>query len=138
MVPTLYFDLGSPYAYLAVERAESILGRAPELEPVLLGAIFKWRGWGSWVLTPERDRRLAEIEQRARRYGLPGIVWPNAWPSDGLPAMRAAMWAKQQGGVDEFARAVFHARFARGEDLADMSVLTGCAERAGLDGEALP
>lgn len=134
---TLYFDLGSPYAYLAVERAESVLGRPPELEPVLLGAIFKRRGHGSWAETRERDGKVAEIEGRALRYGLSRIVWPRTWPTDGLAAMRAATWAKRQGRVREFARAVFRAQFARGEDIADLVVLAACAVRAGLDPEAL-
>jgi 2-hydroxychromene-2-carboxylate isomerase len=47
--PILYFDLGSPYAYLAMQRAPSILRLAPETEPVLLGAIFARRGFGSWA-----------------------------------------------------------------------------------------
>ncbi len=134
---TLYFDLGSPYAYLAVERAASVLGRAPQLEPVLLGAIFKRRGHGSWSQTRERDRRVAEIEGRALRYGLAPIVWPPAWPTDGLAAMRAATWAKRQGRVREFVLTVFRAQFVRGQDIADLGVLTACAQRTGLDPEAL-
>lgn len=31
----LYFDLASPYSYLAVMRAEEVLGGEPELQPVL-------------------------------------------------------------------------------------------------------
>ena len=135
--PTLYFDLGSPYAYLAVERVESVLGRAPELQPVLLGAIFTWRGRGSWAHAPKRDRNVAEIERRARAYALPPIVWPPAWPTDGLAAMRAATWAKQQGGVREFVSEVFRAQFARGADIADLNVLAACAQRAGLNADAL-
>jgi|tagenome__1003787_1003787.scaffolds.fasta_scaffold17790688_2 2-hydroxychromene-2-carboxylate isomerase len=50
----LYFDLGSPYAYLAVLPAEVVLGRPPDLEPVLLGAIFGLRGHRSWSQTAER------------------------------------------------------------------------------------
>ena len=91
---TLYFDLGSPYAYLALERAGSVLGQAPELEPVLLGAIFRWRGRGSWARTDQRSVGMTEVERRARRYGLPSLVWPPAWPTDGLAAMRAATWAR--------------------------------------------
>src|SRR5829696_3481699 len=36
----LYYDLASPYAYLAVARAADVLGAEPELKPVLVGAIF--------------------------------------------------------------------------------------------------
>jgi 2-hydroxychromene-2-carboxylate isomerase len=137
MTPTLYFDLGSPYAYLAVERSGSVLGTAPELEPVLLGAIMKLRGRGSWAQTPERDAGIAEIDRRAERYGLPPIAWRANWPANGLAAMRAANWAKQQGRVHEFATEVFRAQFVRGESMEDLGVLAGCTERAGLDGEAM-
>jgi 2-hydroxychromene-2-carboxylate isomerase len=97
--PVLYFDLGSPYAYLAVARAAGVLGCEPELEPVLLGAIFRMRGWGSWSDGPERETRIADIEERARRCGLPPLQWPAGWPGDGLAAMRAATWAKREGAV---------------------------------------
>src|SRR5881409_293348 len=72
----LYFDLGSPYAYLAVERAGRVLGAEPELQPVLAGAIFAHRGYGSWALTDQRAAGEVEIERRAREYGLPPIAWP--------------------------------------------------------------
>jgi 2-hydroxychromene-2-carboxylate isomerase len=143
MPPVLYFDLGSPYAYLAVERADAVLGCAPELEPVLLGAIFRWRGSGSWARTDARAERIAEIEERARRYGLPRMTWPADWPADGLAAMRAATWAAREGRCVEFARAVFHRQFAAdadarsahsaGADITDLSVLSMCAGQAGLD-----
>ncbi|HVE67312.1 MAG TPA: DsbA family protein [Solirubrobacteraceae bacterium] len=133
----LYFDLGSPYAYLAVARAESVLGEAPELEPVLLGAIFRLRGSGSWSQTPERDRHVAEIERRAAAYGLPPIAWPSAWPADGLAAMRAATWAREQGTGAAFAHAAYRRAFAEGGDLADLDVLAGVTREAGLDGEAM-
>jgi 2-hydroxychromene-2-carboxylate isomerase len=137
MTPTLYFDLGSPYAYLGFERAEDVPGAEPELEPVLLGAIMKWRGRGSWSQTPQRDAGIAEIDRRAERYGLPAIAWHAHWPINTLSAMRAATWAKREGRVREFATVAFRAHFANGEDLADLAVLAACAERAGLDGGAM-
>lgn len=130
--PVLYIDLGSPYAYLALERAQAVLGAAPELEPVLLGAIFVRRGFGSWAATPAREGRVAEIDERARRYGLPPISWPDAWPADGLPAMRCAIWAKRQGALDAFARAVFREQFASGADISQRELLLACVEEAGL------
>ncbi len=130
---TLYFDLGSPYAYLALERAEAVLGRSLELEPVLVGAMFAWRGWGSWGRGPERARGMAEVQERAQRYGLDPIAWPSGWPTDGLAAMRAATWAKQQRRAEQFARAVFRRQFGQGADIAERAVLAECAALAELD-----
>ena len=109
--PVLYVDLGSPYAYLAVERAPALLGAEPELRPVLLGAIFARRGSGSWSATPERAARVADLEARAARAGLPPFAWPPGWPADGLAAMRAATWAAMQGRTTAFARSAFRLQF---------------------------
>jgi 2-hydroxychromene-2-carboxylate isomerase len=135
--PLLYVDLGSPYAYLAVERAPALLGAEPELRPVLLGAIFAWRGSGSWSATSERPARVADLEARAARAGLPPFAWPPGWPADGLAAMRAATWAAMQGRASAFARSAFRLQFAAGEDLADVAVLEAAARGAGLDPAAL-
>jgi 2-hydroxychromene-2-carboxylate isomerase len=131
--PVLYFDLGSPYAYLAVERAAAVLGTPPELEPVLLGAIFRKRGFGSWSATGIRATRVAELTARAERYGLPRLRLPDAWPADGLAAMRCATWAKLAGTGAAFARAAYRLQFAEGADIADASVLAAAAEESGLD-----
>jgi 2-hydroxychromene-2-carboxylate isomerase len=136
--PVLYFDLGSPYAYLAVMRAADVLGSPPELEPVLLGAIFQMRGWGSWSKTRERASRIADIEARARSRGLAPMHWPPGWPGNGLAAMRAATWAKREGALEAFAAAVFRRQFADGEDIADLNMLAACAAEAALDPAALP
>jgi len=131
-VPALYYDLASPYAYLAVARAGAVLGAEPDLQPVLAGAIFNWRGHGSWAHTPSREAHVAEVESRARRYGLPPIAWPPGWPADSLQAMRAATWAADRGTGREFARIAFARAFADGADLSDHAVLDDVCERAGL------
>ncbi len=130
---TLYYDLGSPYAYLSVQRAATLLGAAPRLQPVLAGAIFNHRGHGSWGHTEARAANQAEIEARAVRYGLPPMQWPPGWPPNTLRAMRAVVWAQQAYGAgDAFARTAFHAAFAEGADLGELVVLSSIAERAGL------
>jgi 2-hydroxychromene-2-carboxylate isomerase len=129
----LYYDLGSPYAYLSVQRAGAALPAPPRLQPVLAGAIFNHRGHGSWGHTDTRAAHQAEIEKRAARYGLPPIQWPPGWPPNTLQAMRAIVWADQAHGAgDAFARTAFHAAFAEGADLGDPAILAAIAERAGL------
>jgi len=135
--PLLFYDLGSPYAYLAVARAERVLGTPPELRPVLLGAIFAVRGHGSWSATPRREAGMAEVERRAAAYGLPPLRWPADWPPNTLAAMRAAVWAEREGRGAPFARAAFRRAFAEGADLADAGVLADIAGTVGLDGAAL-
>jgi 2-hydroxychromene-2-carboxylate isomerase len=136
--PVLFYDLGSPYAYLAVARAADVLGTAPRLQPVLAGAIFVHRGRGSWSLTDARAENQREIEERAVRYGLPPLSWPPGWPPNTLHAMRAAVWAEHaHGRGEDFARAGFHAAFADGLDLGAPAVLHAVAERAGLPADEL-
>lgn len=134
----LYYDLGSPYAYLAVERAERVLGLEPVLRPVLLGAIFAARGHGSWSQTPARAEGQAEVERRAAAYGLPPVRWPPGWPPNTLQAMRAAVWADTRGRGAPFARAAFRRAFAAGGDLADLTVLADIAASVGLPPDQLP
>jgi 2-hydroxychromene-2-carboxylate isomerase len=133
--PVLYFDLGSPYAYLALERARTVLGTPPDLQPILLGAIFAKRGFGSWAQTSARDARTSEVESRASRYSLPPLCWPSVWPANGLRAMRSATWAEQQNAGDAFARAAFRKEFVEGRDIAELALLLECAEEAGLDAD---
>jgi len=135
--PLLFYDLGSPYAYLAVERAERVLGAPPELRPVLLGAIFAARGHGSWSATPRRAAGMAEVERRAAAYGLPPLRWPGGWPPNTLAAMRAAVWADREGRGAAFARAAFRHAFVEGADLADHRLLADIATAVALDGAAL-
>ncbi len=133
VTPELYFDLGSPYAYLAMERAESVLGRSVILVPVLVGAIFGWRGHGSWALTAERQAGMAEIERRAREYDLPSMDWPPEWPANALSAMRCATWAARQRRVAELAHIVGRRQWTQAANIADLDVLAACAAEAGLD-----
>jgi 2-hydroxychromene-2-carboxylate isomerase len=120
---TFYFDLGSPYAYLAAERVSGLFTEAeleqPEWVPVLLGGLFARFGRGSWSQTPARAEGIAEVERRASAYGLAPIVWPDPWPANTLTAMRVANLAKQTGRTVSFSLAAFRQAFAAGRDLGD-------------------
>jgi 2-hydroxychromene-2-carboxylate isomerase len=120
-----------------MERAESVLGRPVTLVPVLVGAIFGWRGHGSWALTGERAAGMAEIERRAREYGLPPMDWPPEWPANALSAMRCATWAARQRRVAPFAQVVGRRQWTEAADIADLDVLARCATEAGLEAPAM-
>jgi 2-hydroxychromene-2-carboxylate isomerase len=120
---TFYFDLGSPYAYLAAERVSALFTEAgleqPEWQPVLLGGLFRTFGRESWSNGQGREEGIAEIERRATEYGLPPLVWPEPWPGNMLMAMRAATFAKQTGRTVSFALAAFRQAFVAGRDLSE-------------------
>ena len=118
--PTFYFDLGSPYAWLAAERIHQVLPVTPLWQPILLGGIWQQTGGRSWATTEKRDEGMREIEQRAERYGLLPVKWPEHWPNNGLHAMRAATFAQQTGRTVAFALAAFRQAFAGGKDLSDV------------------
>jgi 2-hydroxychromene-2-carboxylate isomerase len=129
-----YFDVGSPYAYLASERLHLVLPEPVEWQPVLLGGLFKLTGRSSWALGDHQRRAtgMAEIERRARRYRLAPMRWPDPWPSDYLRAMRAVTFAFAAGSGREFAHAAFRDAFQRGCDLGIVARVLDAAERAGL------
>jgi 2-hydroxychromene-2-carboxylate isomerase len=132
---TFYFDLGSPFAYLTAERLDSVLGEGATWQPVSLGALFKLNGRSSWALGEPAARQagMAEIERRARAYGLPAVRWPDPWPSSYLYAMRAATYAFAQGLGRPFTMAAFRQAFVHGNDLALPEHVLAAAELAGLD-----
>jgi 2-hydroxychromene-2-carboxylate isomerase len=133
--PVFYFDVGSPYAYLAAHRVERVLGVDVAWQPVLLGGLFRLNGRSSWA-RGDLDRRrdgIAEIARRAERYGLPPLRWPDPWPSDYLGAMRVATHASREGHAREYALAATSAAFAHGRDLADVEAALDVAAGIGLD-----
>jgi 2-hydroxychromene-2-carboxylate isomerase len=118
--PIFYYDLGSPYAYLAAERVHRVLPVMPVWQPILLGGIWRQTGERSWATTDRRDEGMAEVERRAGEYGLMPVRWPEGWPNNTLKAMRAAVFAQQAGRTVAFSLAAFRQAFAGGRDLSDV------------------
>jgi 2-hydroxychromene-2-carboxylate isomerase len=140
-LPVFFYDLGSPYAYLAAERVNAVFAeagaQAPEWEPVLLGGLFKRFGRDSWANGPARDEGLRECERRAQEYGLPSIRWPEPFPGNTLLAMRAAVFAKEIGRTVSFSLAAFRQAFAAGRDLSEPDNVLLAAAAAELHPRAL-
>jgi 2-hydroxychromene-2-carboxylate isomerase len=116
--PVFYYDLGSPYSWLAAERVNSTLPEVPVWRPILLGGLFKALGRRSWSDTDERADGMREVERRAAEYGLPEVRWPEPWPGNTLLAMRTATYATSIGKGVSFALAAFRQAFAGGRDLS--------------------
>jgi 2-hydroxychromene-2-carboxylate isomerase len=103
--PVFYFDVGSPWCWIAGERVNHALDQVPEWVPVLApGSVG--------------DVDRAEVERRAVELGLQAIRWPDPFPFDTRTAMLAATFAKQSGRVVAYSLAAMRQAFAAGRDLS--------------------
>jgi 2-hydroxychromene-2-carboxylate isomerase len=132
---TFYFDIGSPFAYLAAERIPTLIPEPIEWQPVLLGGLFKLTGRSSWALGDHERRQggMAEIERRAQSYGLPPMRWPDPWPTDYLTAMRAASYAFTIGKGRDFTLQAFRNAFQHGRDMSIAANVLDTGQQAGVD-----
>lgn len=134
--PVFYYDVSSVYGYMAAERIDSLIPDA-DWRPIFFAGLLKLNGRTSWFFSDERESRMAEIEERAARYGLPPITWPEGMWADLLGLARAATVAKRQGHVKEFTLAGMRAIWAEGRDPSTRDGLRGLAATAGLEPDAL-
>jgi 2-hydroxychromene-2-carboxylate isomerase len=129
-----YYDLSSPYSYLAAERINSLFAEPPRWQPISFGFLLRATGKVPWSLRPGHEADMREIERRAGERGMQPLRWPEFWlrdPGDNpaeapvatsysLAAARAAIFAQQSGRVVAFSLAAFRQAFAAGRDLSDL------------------
>ena len=119
----LYFDLACPFTYLATERVERAFDHVV-WTPASAAALQQ----GATVHDPTLR---AAAEERAAVQRLP-LVWPERFPADVRPAMRAAAFAAEQGRGGAFVLAAGRLAFAGGFDLDDPEVLAEAAAAAAV------
>lgn len=134
----IWFEFASTYSYLTVSRAEPMLRRAGlsySWHPFLLGPIFRDRGMTTspFVLDPLRGAYMwRDMERLCARHDLP-FRRPDIFPANGLGAARIMTAALDQPWSGDFARAVFAAQFARGEDISQPDVLRRALTTCNVD-----
>ncbi len=113
-----YYDLVSPYSYLAHGRVEGICeehGAELVLRPMLLGGVHKAVGLQAPIEIPAKGRyQLRDIQRWARYYGLP-MRFPEPFPFRTLKTMRAAMWCSAKGELEAFTREAFALYWEEGD-----------------------
>src|SRR5688500_4673471 len=83
-----YFDLSSPWAWLAAERVLQVVEQPCEWIPVAMPFAPAFR-------CAEEEASLREdVERAAAAQGLPAVRWPAEFPFDSAYAQRAATFAK--------------------------------------------
>jgi len=108
----------------------------------------QWTAFPLHPETPEQGRTLEELfagrgldipqmlvrlEQTAEELGLP--FGRRTMTYNSRRAQELGKWAEEQGCGEAFHRAVFHAYFAEGLNIARFDVLRRLAERVGLDAD---
>lgn len=119
---TLFFDLGSPYTYLAAERADRLFAR------------LEWLPASSDALrvAPLDEEGMRAVGERARLLGLP-FVWPVEPQHSVRGAMRVASLAAERGCAAAFVLAASRLAFCGGFDIDDPEILAESAAAAGID-----
>ena len=105
-----YYDLVSPYSYLAHREVSRICdehGAGLSLRPMLLGAVHNAVGLQAPIEIEAKARYQArDIRRWAEHYGLP-MDFPEPFPFRTLKTMRAAMFLKERGELEAFTREAF-------------------------------
>ncbi len=105
-----YYDLVSPYSYLAHREVSRICdehGAGLSLRPMLLGAVHNAVGLQAPIETEAKARYQArDIRRWAEHYGLP-MEFPEPFPFRTLKTMRAAMFLEERGELEAFTREAF-------------------------------
>ncbi len=139
-----YFDLSSPYSYLASEKIEALAqgyGAKVRWIPILLGAIFKQTGGApltslhEWKASYSRDDFLRSAE-------FAGIRWqqPTTFPIAAIQAARAILWIEKTAGSEpakRFALAAMRAYFQDNQDISQSEVVFSIATAQGIDRDQL-
>jgi 2-hydroxychromene-2-carboxylate isomerase len=133
--PIFYYDLSSPYAYLASARVDDVLGVRPEWRPIAFGVIVQRIGKVPWSFAEDRSADFGEIDRRAVERGMPPLRYPEGWPVEtySVVALRAALLAVDQDQRRAVTRELYRTAFVDGRHLADVETVLDAAERAGMD-----
>jgi 2-hydroxychromene-2-carboxylate isomerase len=136
----LFYDVGSPWTYLAFSQIERLAGEHGAVlgfRPILVGGVFNAVNEDVYRQRAEPNPRKAryhakDLQDWARLYGLV-IRWPSVFPLNSVKAMRGALAAEEKDRGVPWSRACFEAYWGRDQDLAQDVVLEGIARRVGLD-----
>ena len=139
-----FFEISSPYSYLAATQIGGVAeraGAAVRWRPMVLGAVFEEAGNAMPALVPAKGAYMRQdLERWARHYGVP-FAWPPSFPVRSIAAHRAILAAEREAGPEAgvgLALAIFEACWGRGEDVSEPEVLGAALEACeGLDAQAI-
>jgi len=136
-----YFDLSSPYSYLAATQIEAVAARhgaTVAWKPVVLGAVFKAANNTIPAASPPKASwMMGDLARWAARYQVP-FRFTSHFPLNAMKAHRMIVAADRLGhGGGALGRAFFDALWTQDRNLGSDDELRSIVDRLGLDGTAL-
>lgn len=127
---TWYFDVVSPFSYLALPGVEALARRhSVAFRPVVLGALLShWGTTGPAEIGPKRLHTYRLCQFLAERAGL-RMRFPPRHPFQSLPALRLLT---ALGAEARLVRAVFDFVWAEGRDPSEPAELAALCARLGI------
>ena len=130
---TFYFDVVSPYAYLAFERMpEALMGLSYSVcyQPVLFGAVLGHHGQlGPAEITPKRAWTYRQVLWLAHSQGVE-LQMPASHPFNPLALLRLAVASSPSGQPNRYVTEVlFHHVWRGGADAADPQRMQALAQQ---------
>lgn len=136
-----FFDIGSPYSYLASTQIDDVVKRCRaevKWRPFLLGGVFKATGnVPPATYAAKAAYLLTDLQRWSALYGVP-FKLSSRFPLNTLRTERALFAAEQVGGYEamkRYAKALFSAYWVNDEDVSNDAVLARVAGESGLSGE---
>jgi 2-hydroxychromene-2-carboxylate isomerase len=131
-----YYDLGSPYSYLASTQIERICEKYNadlDWKPFLLGGVYKETGNRAPLEVPNKRAYMVEdLAEWARYYGVK-FNFPALFPLNSIKSMRGALVAKEKTKIRDYTHKLFELYWVYGTDLSQDDVLKDAVSELGLD-----
>jgi 2-hydroxychromene-2-carboxylate isomerase len=132
----VWFEYGSTYSHVAVQRIEAEAARAGVAlawRVFLLGPIFRKQGWNDspFNLYPAKGAYMwRDMERLCAKHEIP-FRKPSQFPRNGLLAARVTLAAEGEPWLSRFVRSVYLGNLAEDVDIADPGKLRGWLASAG-------
>lgn len=141
----VYFDFGSPNAYLAHHALKDVVARTgAELRylPVLLGGIFKATNNQPPMMAfanikGKMNYERLEFARFVKKHKLTNFAWNSHFPVNTILLMRGAMVADRDGYLMDYIDAGLAAMWEDDKNMSDPDVYSQTMTKAGFDGAAL-
>jgi len=131
---TFFYNFRSPYCYLVSNTVWDVFEN--------FNTTLVWRPLGGWAGRSDPDRAKIkiplvrqDIKRWAKKLGIP--MNPPPITTDPTRAGAASLLAEREGKLKDYIVEVMRTEWAEGQDIGDLDVLRGVAQRIGLDPDAV-